>query len=385
MDTNKKQWKRRNKRRRERNKRVICAISVTGMLSLSIFLIIYQGGNNRFGAKAANFHKSDISREEDEHYQKSDDTDTTTQNQETPGLQDNEDNDAKGFDDKETKEDFENNINNSNMDESNNSNNEEQFNENKENSLGEDPSKEDTLNDPSKEESLKDPSRADTSKNDTLKEDPSKEDISKEDLSKEENNEIEDDFFKDSIFIGDSRTEGLGQFGGVKNAKFYTHQGLMVNTAIGKDYIILDNNQKGNVLDAARQESFSKVYLMFGLNELGWNSLDIFIEDYRDIIEGLREIEPNCEIIIQGNYPVTKKISERDKVYNNTNIKKFNGLIKEMAKEEGVTYIDLYSYFADEKGNLPDKAASDGIHLNPSYFKDWKQCLIDFGSGNTER
>ncbi|WP_312372243.1 GDSL-type esterase/lipase family protein [Lachnoclostridium sp.] len=363
------------KRRRNRTKRVIYAISVTGMLSLSIYLCLSQGGSSRVGAKAANSHRIETSVDPGENNQELEDIASNnpheidselneTGENKNPLDMNNEGNqevESDGDDSETTKwgieeknEDLENNKTETNAGESNTGN-------------ADGSSKDDLNNENAK------------------KDENSKKDTSEDETSKNMNSEIEDEFFKDTIFIGDSRTEGLGQFGGIKNAKFYTYQGLMVNTAIGKDYITLDNKQKGNIFDAAKQTSFSKAYLLFGINELGWNSLDIFIEDYRDIIKGLKKIEPDCEIIIQANYPVSKKMNEGDKVYNNTNIRKFNNLIKKMAEEEGVSYLDLYSYFANKEGNLPDDAATDGIHLTPKYNKDWKQCLINFGSGNTER
>lgn len=343
------------------------------MLSLSIYLCLSQGGSSGFGARAANSHRAETNIELGKYnvglgndlYKPSE---TASQINETgenknpidmsTGGDKKDKSDGADLEDtkgdiEEKKEDLANNQTDTNTEESNSNNTD-------------DSSKENVKNDKATED------------------ENSKKDTSEDEKSEDKNSEFENDFFNNTIFIGDSRTEGLGQFGGVKNAKFYTYRGLQVNTAMKKDYITLDNKQKGNVLDAARQTSFSKAYVMFGLNELGWDSLKIFIEDYRDIIKGLRIIEPNCEIIIQANYPVTKKLNDGDKVFNNTNIKKYNDLIKEMADEEGVEYIDLYSFFANKDGNLPDEATSDGIHLNPSYFKDWKHCLIDFGSGNTE-
>lgn len=389
MDTYREQWKKRcKKRRKSRRKKFIYAISVTGMLSLSIYLCLSQGGSSRLGAKAANSNKVETGIEGEEYNQNQEDNSTIpNQNSELLGNGDVENdpltsitgedmisNDSNNEGDNEDKIIGDSDTVNGGMEDKEQNTGLEDNTTNAEDSNGN-----------SVEETENDIENNSTSEEETPKGDTSSEDASNEETPKEENSEIEDEFFQDTIFIGDSRTEGLGQFGGVKDAKFYTYRGLMVNTAIGKDYITLDNKQKGNVLDAAKQSSFSKVYLMFGINELGWENLDLFIEYYRKIIDGIREIEPDCEIIIQANYPVTKKMDEGDKVYNNTNINKFNERIKKMAEEEGLAYLDLYSFFSDKDGHLSDKATSDGIHLNPSYYKDWKQCLIDFGSGNTER
>jgi hypothetical protein len=369
---------------------------VTGMLSLSIYLCLSQGGSSKFDAKAANSHRAETSIEQGKDIlglenivsgnpsEIASSINETDENKNPLDMNNKENKEDKsdvvdsgsangGIEEK--KEDVENNQTVTNSDESNNSgetnNTNETDNTNETNNANESNNTNGSSEDNVKNEKAS-------------KDENSKKDTSKDEKSKEKNDEIENEFFKGTIFIGDSRTEGLGQFGGIKNAKFYTYQGLQVNTAIGKKYITLDNKQKGNVFDAAKQTSFSRAYVMFGLNELGWDSLKIFIEDYRDIIKGLKKIEPDCEIIIQSNYPVSKKLNEGDKVYNNANIKKFNDLIKAMAEEEGVVYLDLYSYFSNKEGNLPDEAATDGIHFTPSYNKDWKHCLIDFGNGNTE-
>lgn len=201
------------------------------------------------------------------------------------------------------------------------------------------------------------------------------------DKDKEKGAPTVEEFFKDTIFIGDSRTVDLGKYAKMGKARFYAYQGLSVRTAIQRDYITLDNNQKGNVIDAAKQHSFKRVYLMFGINELGWGSLDIFIDEYRTIIEELRKLQPDASIYIQANYPVTERVSSNDKVFTNEKIQKFNKEIKKMAKEENAYYIDLYKCLGNEKGALPEEASTDGIHLKANYYEQWKQCLLDFGYG----
>lgn len=56
-------------------------------------------------------------------------------------------------------------------------------------------------------------------------------------------------YFDDAVFIGDSRTEGLMLYGGLSNAAFYTHKGLMVNTIFTKE-AVKDGEQKITIMKA---------------------------------------------------------------------------------------------------------------------------------------
>ena len=45
-------------------------------------------------------------------------------------------------------------------------------------------------------------------------------------------------------------------------------------------------------------------------------------------------------------------------------------------------FLDLYSEFANENGELPEEASKDGVHLKSDYCKQWLEYLkvhtVDF-------
>lgn len=47
---------------------------------------------------------------------------------------------------------------------------------------------------------------------------------------------------------------------------------------------------------------------MFGLNEASWPYSEVFIDEYGDIIDEARAINPNAIIYIQSILPVTKAL-----------------------------------------------------------------------------
>lgn len=183
------------------------------------------------------------------------------------------------------------------------------------------------------------------------------------------------EFGSNVAFIGDSRTQAFLMYAGLKDVKDYTNIGLMVDTAITKKFITDSRGEKITILDDLEYSNIDTVYIMLGINELGWVYSSIFIQKYEELIDKIHEIKPNCEVIVQSIIPVTKTKSDNDAIYNNPKIVEYNKLIKEMADRKNIQYIDLVPVLADEYGNLPEDASTDGIHLNKEYCLKWLECL----------
>ena len=182
-------------------------------------------------------------------------------------------------------------------------------------------------------------------------------------------------FGSNVAFIGDSRTQALLMYGGLNNVNDYTKIGLMVDTAVTKKFITNSSGNKITILDDMKSKNIDTVYIMLGINELGWVYSSVFIKDYENLIDKILEIKPNCKIIVQSIIPVTKTKSDNDSIYNNKKISEYNSLIKEMANRKKIKYIDLVPVLADKNGNLPEDASTDGVHLNKEYCLKWLECL----------
>lgn len=200
------------------------------------------------------------------------------------------------------------------------------------------------------------------------------EDIQIKDEKPEEVNH-ERKFNSNVAFIGDSRTQAFLMYAGLNNVTDYTNIGLMVNTAMTKAFITNDDGKKITILEDLKNKKIDTIYIMLGINELGWVYSNIFINEYEKLIDSILEIKPNCEIIVQSIIPVTKTKSDNDSVYNNKRINEYNKLIKEMTDRKKIKFIDLVPVLADKNGNLPENASPDGIHLNKEYCVKWYNCL----------
>ncbi len=176
-------------------------------------------------------------------------------------------------------------------------------------------------------------------------------------------------------FIGDSRTQGFIMYNGLKKVQDYSYIGLMVDTAISKEFIKTNDGNKITILEDMKNKDIQKVYIMLGLNELGWSYPQVFKLKYGELIDEIRKIKPNCTIYLQSIIPVTESKDKSDKIFNNKNVDEFNKLIQELSSEKNVKYLDVKSALVDEKGFLPEEASTDGIHIDIDYCKKWLDYL----------
>ncbi len=66
---------------------------------------------------------------------------------------------------------------------------------------------------------------------------------------------------------------------------FYAVKGLNVNTAATAQ--IQDGEEQVTILEGLKRHAFKKVYVMLGVNELGWASENTFIARYGSLLDGI--------------------------------------------------------------------------------------------------
>lgn len=189
-----------------------------------------------------------------------------------------------------------------------------------------------------------------------------------------ESEPVDDSYFDDAVFIGNSRTEGLKMYSGLTKSTFITEVGLTVDS-IFTDYCNISGGYKNLAFSELESREFGKVYIMLGMNELGWVYDDVFKEDYGKIIDRIREINPDAVIYIQSILPVSKWKDSNDSTYTIANVDRLNARLRELADEKEVHYVDVAEGIMDEEGYLPYEATLDGVHLVPEYCVKWLDYL----------
>ena len=186
---------------------------------------------------------------------------------------------------------------------------------------------------------------------------------------------VPDSYFDDALFIGDSRTEGFMLYTSLSNIQAYCSKGLSVSRIYTDEIVPLEDGRVVTVMDALQVQKFGKIYIMFGINELGWPYDDLFRDQYAKMIKDIKTLQPEALIYVENIIPVSAARSATDPIYNNENVARFNGIIQEICQEQNVIYLDVGSALSDETGALPEGASSDGIHCNREYCDVWLDYL----------
>ncbi len=174
---------------------------------------------------------------------------------------------------------------------------------------------------------------------------------------------------QDVLFIGDSRTVGLSEYGGLKNADFFANVGMSVYN-IYKKKVSVSTIGKVTLSELLSNKKYGRVYLMLGINELGYN-YDKTVARYENLVEFIREKQPDAVIFVEANLHVTKSRSDRDKVINNKRINQFNMAISQLADGRNVRYLDANVLFDDADGNLSSDISGDSVHPYGKYYAEW--------------
>ena len=218
----------------------------------------------------------------------------------------------------------------------------------------------------------------DTSFNDDGQEAKAAEDSSakKKKKKKREWTVVDESYFDDALFIGDSRQQGFGMYSGLKNITVYAEKSNQI-TLVSSKQLVQTPFGKLTVTDALalNQHRFKKVYIMFGINEMGSGDKD-FSPYYYNLIDYIKLMEPDATIYLEGIIHVTANTAAKRPALSNDKIDAKNEILKKVAKDEGIVYLDLNEVLTDENNALYSDAAADGIHLKSEYIKVLKEYLM---------
>lgn len=188
---------------------------------------------------------------------------------------------------------------------------------------------------------------------------------------------VEDDYFSDAVFIGDSRTVGMFEYGGLENTStFYASTGLTIFKLFDAKIVpVPDSKEKITIEQALSERQFGKIYLMVGINEMGRGDLEGFLAQYSEVIARLKELQPGAVIYLQGIIKVTTERSDKGDYISNSGIEERNAGIAALADNVTVYYLDVNPVICDETGGMEPSYTTDGVHLMAQYIPIWKDFL----------
>lgn len=171
-------------------------------------------------------------------------------------------------------------------------------------------------------------------------------------------------YFDDALFIGDSRTVGIYEYGTLPNATYFCSVGL-ASYKIDSEYI-----NGCTIYDMLSAGNYGKIYVMLGINEVG-NDFEYTMNSYVKLINTLKEYQPDALIYVMANLHVTQFRQSQGDTINNDNINALNSAMAELADGQKVFYLDVNEIFDDSDGNLMSECSNDGVHVLAKYYQTW--------------
>lgn len=192
-----------------------------------------------------------------------------------------------------------------------------------------------------------------------------------------ERDPVDNSYFQDAAFIGDSRTDGFLIYSGIGCGENLTSNGLSIFKLDTKKAITIDG-ESYTIPEALGRKQYGKVYLSLGVNELGYYDDKGFYEAYCKAVDTIRACQPNAVIYIQGLIPLNESViasTGGPSYLTNEHLLVYNDLMKQVAQEKQVAFLDLNPAFAGPDGQLPADASRDGVHLTKAYCEKWLDYL----------
>lgn len=198
-------------------------------------------------------------------------------------------------------------------------------------------------------------------------------------------------YFDDALFIGDSRTVGLRDYsvGNLKNATFFCHEGMSAPRAVRDEFDCTSGVDasgkkttygKYTLAELLTEKKFGKIYVMVGINELGYPSSSI-AKGLQVLADTIRQYQPDTVIFFCANLHVTKEYSDSGagKYVTNPKINEVNSAIAKLADGKNSFYIDVNEYFDDASHALTAGISGDGVHVYGKYYREWSVWLCTKG------
>lgn len=183
------------------------------------------------------------------------------------------------------------------------------------------------------------------------------------------------DLLKDALFIGDSRTVGLMEYGDLGDAEVFADTGMSVFKVMDTSVKVKSGGKK-TLQEVLEGQKFGKIYIMLGLNELGYPYNSI-LSKYKQVVEMVQKYQPDAVLFLGANLHVSAKRSASSDVYNNAKINQLNDGIRQMADQSRIFFLDINPVFDDADGNLDSSYTVDDAHVLGKYYDDWSQWIVE--------
>lgn len=187
-------------------------------------------------------------------------------------------------------------------------------------------------------------------------------------------------YFNDAAFLGDSRTLGISDYAGLEGADFFCDNGMTIYKLLGDDGVTYQKTgEKVDMKEILQEKRYGKIYIMLGMNELGYGDTPMYMKQYLKVIRQIKEWQPGVIIYVMANLHVSQEKNNMETEFNNININDKNVASARLANGRDVFYLDCNPLFTDEEGYLQAELTFDGVHLYAQHYDKWRDFLFAHG------
>lgn len=167
--------------------------------------------------------------------------------------------------------------------------------------------------------------------------------------------------FQNSVFLGDSITEGLSFHDVLKEGN------VLAGAGTTAEFALEDINE-------LTKRDPKHIFIQLGSDDILWptdNPKEYSMKNYAKLIDMIKEKLPQAKITLLTVTPVMAEAEKREPRYKNIN--DYNQGLKDLAEKKHVGFTDLSSILS----NGTDLYDSDGIHFKPEFYARMLDLLKD--------
>lgn len=173
---------------------------------------------------------------------------------------------------------------------------------------------------------------------------------------------------KDIVMLGNSLTEGGGDWSARLGKKNIRNRGIIGDEVMGI-YDRLHQILPGHP---------AKLFLLIGANDVSHDlTADSITALIRMTVNRIQQESPKTKLYLQSLLPINESFGRYKKLTGKTEmIPAINAQLEALAKEKGITYINLFPLFTEKGTNvLRSDLTTDGLHLKEEGYKIWRKAI----------
>ena len=174
---------------------------------------------------------------------------------------------------------------------------------------------------------------------------------------------------KDIVFIGNSLTDGC-EFNELLGNYHIKNRGIVGDIVQG----LIDR------IDPVIKGQPKKLFIMSGVNDISHDvSGDSIARAMEKLIVMVKKGSPRTKIYLQSLLPFNNDVREWKLLKGREHVVvEGNKALEQVARRQGVTWINLYPLMVDGEGRLKSEFTNDGLHLMGPAYAVWRDAVAPY-------